>query len=198
MASRHGSILSGANSPCLKAFRVGNEGYHCNEMVRALREMAVRSCIAEPERGPRNWEGRPADREAVCATRRIRGDRGKWLLPRRGEQIDRNFALQFDTGGMDRLHVRGRDKVQRLLLQAAACNLDTLMRGLFGAASRRRLTSGRSGPLFRFWSYEPVGTLFEGNAVIRFSALRGLSSHSRISLPLGAAENAPFRHGLLN
>ena len=51
--------------------------------------------------------------------RRIRGARGKRLQARRGERVERNFAHQFDTGGMDRLYVRGRNSVhKKLLIQA--------------------------------------------------------------------------------
>ena len=45
---------------------------------------------------------------------------------------------QFDTGGMERLYVRGRHNVhKKLLLQAAACNLALLMRALYGAGKPR-------------------------------------------------------------
>ncbi len=48
-----------------------------------------------------------AEKEAVYANRRrIRGERGKRMQRQRGEKIERNFAHQFDTGGMDRLYVR--------------------------------------------------------------------------------------------
>ena len=33
---------------------VADKGYHSNEVVRHLRELGVRTYIAEPERGPRN------------------------------------------------------------------------------------------------------------------------------------------------
>src|SRR5258708_19821068 len=91
--------------------------------------------MAEPERGGRNWEGKPAEKEAVYANRRrIRGARGKRLQAQRGEKIERNFAHQFDTGGMDRLYVRGIVNVhKKLLLQAAACNLALLLRSYYGA-----------------------------------------------------------------
>lgn len=114
---------------------VADKGYHSNEVVRDLREIGVRSYIAEPERGPRKWEGRPVEEAAVYANRRrIRGERGRRLLARRGERIERNFAHQFDTGGMHRLWVRGRSDVhKKLLLQPAACNLALLMRVLLGA-----------------------------------------------------------------
>jgi hypothetical protein len=56
----------------------------------------------------------------------------------RGEKIERNFAHQFDTGGMDRLYVRGLDNVhKKLLIQAAACNLALWMRSKYGAGKPR-------------------------------------------------------------
>jgi transposase len=114
---------------------VTDKGYHSNEVVVGLGEMEVRTYIAEPERGPRNWNGKQSEKEAVYANRRrIRGERGKRLQNRRGERIERNFAHQFDTGGMDRLYVRGKDNAhKKLLLQAAACNLALLMRSHYGA-----------------------------------------------------------------
>jgi len=114
---------------------VADKGYHSNDALRELRAMEVRSYIAEPERGRRNWKGRQAEKEAVYANRRrIWGQRGKHLQARRGERIERNFAHQFDTGGMDRLYVRGRGNVhKKLLIQAAACNLALIMRSWYGA-----------------------------------------------------------------
>ena len=45
---------------------------------------------------------------------------------------------QFDTGGMDRLYLRGRENIhKRLLIQAAACNLALLLRSLYGAGKPR-------------------------------------------------------------
>jgi hypothetical protein len=38
---------------------------------------------------------------------------------RRGEKIERNFAHQFDTGGMDRLYVRGIENVHKKLLDSS-------------------------------------------------------------------------------
>jgi len=114
---------------------VADRGYHSNDALRELHAIDVRTYIAEPERGRRNWKGRQAEKEAVYANRRrIWGERGKGLQVRRGERIERNFAHQFDTGGMDRLYVRGRGNVQKkLLIQAAACNLALIMRSWYGA-----------------------------------------------------------------
>jgi transposase len=114
---------------------VADKGYHSNDVTVSLTGLAVRTYIAEPERGVRNWDGKAAEREAVYANRRrVRGERGKGLQRGRGEKIERNFAHQFDTGGMDRLWVRGLENVhKKLLIQAAACNLALLMRSIYGA-----------------------------------------------------------------
>ena len=113
---------------------VADKGYHSNDSAVGLAEIEVRTYIAEPTRGARNWEGKPEAKKAVYGNRRrLAGNRGKRLQRQRGEKIERNFAHQFDTGGMDRLWVRGRDNVhKKLLVQAAACNLALLLRSFYG------------------------------------------------------------------
>src|SRR5882762_8789582 len=118
---------------------VADKGYHSNDVMVGLAGMEVRSYVAEPDRGTRNWDGKKAEKEAVYGNRRrVRGERGKRLQRQRGEKIERNFAHQFDTGGMDRLYVRGIENVhKKLLVQAAACNLALLMRSIYGAGKPR-------------------------------------------------------------
>lgn len=118
---------------------VADKGYHSNEVMRELAEWGLRSYVAEPERGARKWKGKAAEQAAVYANRRrISGARGKRLQAGRGERVERNFAHQFDTGGLDRLYVRGLGNVhKKLLIQAAACNLALLMRALYGAGKPR-------------------------------------------------------------
>jgi transposase len=118
---------------------VADKGYHSNDVAVDLKEMGLRSYIAEPDRGARNWNGKEAAKAAVYANRRrIKGERGKRLRRQRGERIERNFAHQFDTGGLDRLYVRGMDNVhKKFLIQAAACNLALLMRSKHGAGKPR-------------------------------------------------------------
>lgn len=118
---------------------VADKGYHSNDVMRELTELELRTYVAEPERGERNWEDKEAEKQAVYANRRrINGNRGKRLQAQRGERIERNFAHQFDTGGMDRLYVRGQRNVhKKLLIQAAACNLALLMRSLYGVGKPR-------------------------------------------------------------
>jgi hypothetical protein len=118
---------------------VADKGYHSNEVALGLAEMEVRTYIAEPDRGTRNWDGKAAQKAAVYGNRRrIQGDRGKRLQRQRGERIERNFAHQFDTGGLDRLYVRGRENVhKKFLIHAAACNLALLMRSTYGSGKPR-------------------------------------------------------------
>jgi transposase len=124
---------------------IADKGYHSNETMRQLRDLQVRSYIAEPQRGPRKWKGKAVEQAAVYANRRrIQRERGKRLLAQRGEKVERNFAHQFDSGGMDRLYVRGRENVhKKLLLQAAACNLALLMRSLYGSGKPRAANDRR-------------------------------------------------------
>jgi transposase len=118
---------------------VADKGYHSNDVVLDLAEMEVRTYIAEPDRGRRNWNGKAAEKTAVYGNRRrIHGDRGKGLQRQRGERIERNFAHQFDTGGLDRLYVRGKENAhKKFLIQAAACNLALLMRSTYGSGKPR-------------------------------------------------------------
>jgi len=131
---------------------VADKGYHSNDVLVELAELEVRSYIAEPDRGPRNWDGRQTEKQAVYGNRRrIQGPRGKRLQRQRGERIERNFAHQFDTGGLDRLYVRGLDNVhKKLLLQAAACNLALLMRSMYGSGKPRAAHEGVIELVFAF------------------------------------------------
>src|SRR5450631_1277444 len=112
--------------------------------ILGMVNIGVRSYVAEPDRGPRNWDGKEAEKKAVHDNRRrVQGERGKRLQRQRGERIERNFAHQFDTGGLDRLYVRGIKNVhKKFLIQAAACNLALLMRSLYGAGKPRAAHDG--------------------------------------------------------
>jgi len=131
---------------------VADKGYHSNDVLVELAELEVRSYIAEPDRGPRNWDGRQTEKQAVYGNRRrIQGPRGKRLQRQRGERIERNFAHQFDTGGLDRLYVRGLDNVhKKFLIQAAACNLALLMRSMYGSGKPRAAHGGVIELIFTF------------------------------------------------
>jgi transposase len=140
---------------------VADKGYHSNEVAVGLKEMGVRSYVAEPDRGTRKWEGKEDAKAAVYANRRrIRGERGKRLQRQRGERLERNFAHQFDTGGLDRLYVRGKENVhKKFLIQAAACNLALLMRSKHGAGKPRAAHDNAAEAIFAILA---VITLFMG------------------------------------
>ena len=83
--------------------------------------MQVRTYIAEPERGRRQWTGKEEQKAAVYRNRRrVTGQRGKALLRKRGEMLERPFAHLYETGRMRRLYVRGKINVQTKLLLPAA------------------------------------------------------------------------------
>ncbi len=120
---------------------VADKGYHSNRTLMDLAALDVRTYIAEPDRGRRNWTKTPAAREAVYANRRrIRGRRGRALQRRRSEFLERPNAHLYETGGLRRLHVRGHANVlKRLLVHVGGFNLGLLMRTLFGVGTPRGL-----------------------------------------------------------
>jgi len=133
---------------------VGDKGYHSNQVMVDLEAVGVRSYISEPDRGRRNWKDHPEARDAVYRNRRrIRGARGKRLLRKRGERLERPCAHLYETGRMRRVHLRGHDNIRkRLLVHAGALNLGLLMRTLFGVGTPRGL-QGRAAALFAaLWS----------------------------------------------
>jgi transposase len=127
---------------------VGDKGYHSNERLEDLDAIGLRSYVSEPKRGRRRWRGKAAARTAVYANRRrIRGARGKRLLRRRGEYLERTFAHTYDTGGMRRTHLRRHPNIlKRVLIHASGFNLGLMMRRLLGVGTPRGL-QGRSAAL---------------------------------------------------
>ena len=132
---------------------VTDKGYHSNDVVRDLAEMELRSYASEPARGRRNWKDKSAERDAVRANRRrIRGERGKRLLRKRGEFVERPFAHCYETGRLRRTHLRGHEKIlKRVLIHVGACNLSLLMRLLLGVGTPRGL-QGLAAPVQRVLS----------------------------------------------
>ena len=120
---------------------VTDKGYHSNETCLRLRAKGIRSYISEPERGRRNWRGKAKERGAVYANRRrIRGKRGRGLLRKRGELLERGFAHVYDRGGMRRLRLRGRANIlKRLLVHVGGFNLSVALRKLIGCGTPKGL-----------------------------------------------------------
>jgi len=118
---------------------VADRGYHSNDVVADLEEMEIRSYVSEPDRGRRRWKDKTREQRAVYANRRrIKGERGKRLLRKRGELLERPFAHCYETGAMRRTHLRGHKNIlKRLLIHAGAGNLALLMRRLHRAGTPR-------------------------------------------------------------
>jgi transposase len=120
---------------------VADKGYHSGEVLKDLHDGGVRTYIPEPERGKRNWDGKPVEQKRTYENRRrTRGDRGKRLQKIRSELTERSFAHMYETGGMRRVHLRGRDNIlKRLMVHGAAFNLSLIMRKTLGVGKPRQL-----------------------------------------------------------
>jgi transposase len=139
---------------------VADKGYHSNQTMIDLDAVEIRSYIAEPDRGRRDWAHDPDAQAPVYGNRRrVRGRRGRRLMRRRGETIERSFAHLYDTGGMRRTHLRGHTNIlKRLLIHAGGFNLGLIMRDVIGIGTPRGL-QGRVAPI--------VGTLWALIGVIQ-------------------------------
>jgi transposase len=118
---------------------VADKGCHSRAVVLDLNTHGFRTYISEPDRGEQSWIDQEEAREAVYGNRRrIRGHRGKRLLRRRGERVERSFAHTYDTGGMRRTHLRGHDNIlKRVLVHVSGFNLGLVMRRLIGVGTPR-------------------------------------------------------------
>jgi len=132
---------------------VADKGYHSGAVLKQLHEQEIRSYIPEPERGRRNWQGKQTEQQQVYANRRrVQGERSKRLQKLRCELTERSFAHMYETGGMRRVHLKGRENIlKRLFLQAAGFNLALVMRKMLGVGKPRRL-QGLAERFFELWT----------------------------------------------
>jgi len=161
---------------------VADKGYHSNATCVDLEQMGMRSYVSETDRGRRVWTDKKtgrvkaAERDAVYANRRrIRGRRGKALLRKRGELLERPFAHCYETGGMRRTQLRGHPNIlKRLLVHVAGFNLALILRAAFGIGKPRTLQDGlgalRGAAIARF----PTLWMFLAALWVRRSALAPL------------------------
>jgi transposase len=133
---------------------VADKGYHSGPSLMLLGQAELRTYIPEPNRGRRHWEGKAEERQAVYANRRrVQGRHGKHLLKKRGELIERSFAHCYETGGMRRTHLRGRENIlKRQLIHVCGFNLSLIFRLLLGAGTPRELKNrGRDAFAALIW-----------------------------------------------
>src|SRR6185369_15992505 len=121
---------------------VADKGYHSGPVLQEMKAMGVRTYIPEKKQtGKRHWVGKEEQRDAVYANRqRLQRPKGKQLLRKRGELIERTFAHCYETGGMRRTHLRKHNNIlKRLLIHVAGMNLGLLLRNMYGIGTPRGL-----------------------------------------------------------
>jgi transposase len=122
---------------------VADKGYHSGAVLKDLHQQEARSYIPEPKRGRRNWQGEGKAEEQARTyenRRRVRGERNKRLQKLRSELTERSFAHLYETGGIRRVHLQGRNNIlKRLLIHGAAFNLSLILRKTLGVGKPRRL-----------------------------------------------------------
>jgi len=135
---------------------VADKGYHSGAVVEWIGEDEVTSYIPERKQaGKRNWNGKQVEQQAVEANQsRVTGDYGKQLLRRRGEFIERSFAHCYETGGMRRCTLRGRENIlKRQLIHVGAFNLSLILRKTLGAGTPRELKNRATALVLRLFEW---------------------------------------------
>ncbi len=170
---------------------IADKGYHSNQTMVDLDAVGIRSYIAEPDRGRRDWSKEPDAQTPVYRNRRrIRGQRGRRLMRQRGERIERSFAHLYDTGGMRRTHLRGHENIlKRLLIHAGGFNLGLVMRQLIGVGTARGLQGHLV--LVILMMLVLVGTIRR-----RFSATTAPGKSHRWLAAIGGSLTAPTTRGV--
>lgn len=128
-----------------------DKGYHAVVTLRVCEELGVRTYLPEKALPPRprtkkpgrhRWQDVPYEYEWAYRAnrRRYHSAKGRRLGRQRSELVERSFAHVCETGGMRRSWLRGLVEVgKRYLMAAAAFNLGTILRKLFGMVKPRGL-----------------------------------------------------------
>jgi len=107
-----------------------DKGYQQRRRIEGSARADCRSYIPEPDRGPRKWTGK---RRAEAGVRQPAAGQGRSQQEatsgKRTELTERSMAHMYETGGMRRVHLKGRDNIlKRLLVHAGASNLALILR----------------------------------------------------------------------
>lgn len=113
---------------------VADKGYFKLDELWQLQDLEFETVVRDPLRNRRLDKLTASRRAAIeAAQHAVTSDRGKALLKRRGELVERSFQHVLDCGGARRTTLRGRTNIRkRYLIQAACANLSLLMRHLTG------------------------------------------------------------------
>jgi hypothetical protein len=112
--------------------------------------------------------------------------------------VERSFAHAYETGGMRRTHLRGRENIlKRLLIHVGAFNLGLVMRQLIGKGTPRGLQNTAGRLLFALlWAWMRLLCVSQRDSVPRARSARpsfGFRRHHRCRM--AARENAPSTTG---
>jgi hypothetical protein len=108
-----------------------DKGHHSGAVLAVMSGSNVQTYLPELEHSWRNWSGREAGHDMVCANRRRgRSKRGQPILKLRSELVERSFAQRYETSGMRRT---------QLLIHAAAFNVALRVRKVHGIRKPRTL-----------------------------------------------------------
>jgi transposase len=133
---------------------VADKGYLSGAVLKRVKSYGVRSYIPEKrQKGKRRWAGNADEQQATYENRRrVRGDYGKRLLRRSSELVERSFAHCYETGGLRRCHLRGRENIlERQLIHVGAFNLSLILRKILGAGTPRELKNRATRLLLRIF-----------------------------------------------
>jgi len=155
---------------------VADKGYHSREALKTLDDGPWKTRIAEPHRDDvLRWHGDHDARRAVYNNRaRLLSEVARRAFRLRAELVERAFALVLDRGGMRRVWLRGREKVQkRYLIHVAGYNMGLIMRLLTGAGTPRELWAAAQAWLLA--SMLPDGALIVVLVVVAGEQTAGLA-----------------------
>jgi IS5 family transposase len=185
----------GPASPARTLEVVADKGYHKVETLQGLKGKRYRTYISVPKQtGTRHWRdkgGYYTARTFYANRDRVTSPKGKALLRRRGELLERSFAHACETGGHRRVRLRGRENVRkRYVLQVAAVNLGLVMRALFGRGTPRQEAEARKGRLvFNLLLWAAL------DAVVRFAAHAASALYLAARRAMGSSNVQPCAVG---
>lgn len=139
------AVLVSAGHDALYEEVVADKGYHKAETLAWLKGRGIRSYIPELRRRCRKWADKPESWQGAYREnrRRVAGPRSRGLQRLRCERVERSFAHTCGSGRARRTWLRGVEEIKkRYVVHAAARNLGTIMRSLFGVGTPRSLQNG--------------------------------------------------------
>ena len=80
---------------------VADKGYHSNDVMVGLSEMEVRTYVAEPDRGTRNWDGKEAEKASGVRQSAARSGRTRQAAAAATGRADRDGTSRISSTPAD-------------------------------------------------------------------------------------------------